>query len=170
MKTIQVFIILLFLFSCTETEKGNSEDFFYGFVRASENNYNVLLTINTRFDECGERGGHNEKITVFSKNDDTKIYADYEETEVDCGSLGKYGDLNQNILLRKTQKIDELKKSAIKNYFKELVEYKSKDFVTGNSGKSYYAVSQDSSFQIRLYNNDSNCEKSFEKLKSNLNF
>lgn len=99
-----------------------------------------------------------------------KIYADYEETKVDCGSLGKYGNLNQKVSSRKTQEINESKKTLIKNYLKELVDYKSNDFVTGNSGKSYYAVSQDSLFQIRLYNNNSNCEKSFEKLKSNLNF
>ena len=170
MKQFQIFIFLLLLCSCSDSVKENSEDYFYGFLRNSKNNYNVLLTINTRFDECGEWGGHFEKITIFSKNEDEKIYADYEETKVDCGSLGKYGNLNQNVSVRKTQKMNDLKKTAIKNYLRNLVDYKSKDFVTGNSGKSYSAVSQDSSFQISLYTNSSDCERSFKELKSKLNF
>lgn len=169
MKQFRILIFFWILCSCSDSEKENSDDYFYGFLRNSKNNHNVLLTINTRFDECGEWGGHNEKITIFSKNEDEKIYADYEETKVDCASLGKYGNLNQTVSVRKTQKIDELKKTAIKEYLKDLIEYKSKGFVIGNSGKSYYAVSQDSSFQIRLYSNDSDCEKSFKELKSKLN-
>lgn len=167
MKTIPFFLILMILFSCNNSENtSNSNEYFYGYFGNSKNNQNIHLTIKTRFDECGEWGGHTEKITVFNKNNSKKLFAKYEETDYDCSN----GNQNPKIVKSKENEIKENEKNEIRIYLKKLVEFKSNSFVSGNSGISYSAVAQDSTFIIYLYNNDDDCQKAFKKLRSNLNF
>lgn len=171
MKVIKIILCLFFLSSCKKSEEiSNSDDYFYGFVRSSNENKNPLLKIKTQYDECGEWGGHNETITIFSKDNNLKLYAKFEETNADCESLGQYGVLNQNPVKTITREIDDSQKIEITSYLKKLVEFKSKCFVTGNSGMSYSAISQDSTFTIYIYSNNSECKRAFQKLKSKFNF
>lgn len=167
MKFIQILSVFFILFSC-EKPKNKSEpvDYFYGYVVNSKNNQNVLLTIKTRFDECGEWGGHTENIIVFNKNNSKKLYAKYEETKADCSN----GNLNPKIAKTNESEINVSQKTDIKNYLKELIEFKSNSIVRGNSAMSYSAISQDSTFTIYLYDNNPDTKNAFEKLKSNLKF
>ena len=171
MKIIKILSFFIVLNSCEKDEKNfNSDEYFYGFLRSSNETKNPVLKINTRYDECGEWGGHNETITLFSKNDNLKLYAKYIETKVDCESLGKYGELTQNTVKNTTREISSPEEVAIKNYLKKLLDYKSQSFVTGNSGMSYSVINQDSTLTIYLYTNNSECKRAFKKLKSELKF
>ena len=165
MKIVHILVILLILFSCSNSENtSNSNEYFYGYFGNSKNNQNEHLTIKTRFDECGEWGGHFEKIIIFNKNDSRKLYAKYEETNYDCSN----GNQNPKIVKTNEVEVKEIEKKEIKNYLKKLIEFKSNSFVTGNSGMSYSAVSQDSTLIIYTYNNDEECKRAFKKLKFNL--
>lgn len=167
MKFCQFIFVLIILFSCKEPENmASNDDYFFGYIRNSKSNQNNLLTINTRFDECGEWGGHSEKIIIFNKNDNKNLFAKYEETNSDCTN----GNLNPEIKKISESQLNETQKEEIEDYLKKLIEYKSNSFVTGNSGMSYSVISQDSTFTIYLYNNNSNCKDAFKKLKSNLKF
>ena len=166
MKVLQIITFLLILFSCNKPEnKANSDESFFGYFGNSENNQYDHLTIKTRFDECGEWGGHFEKIIIFNKNDSKKIFAKYEESDFDCSN----GNLNPKIIKTNETEINDTQKNEIKNYLKKLVEFKSKSFVIGNSGMSYSAVSRDSTLVIYIYTNDSECKTEYKKLKSDLN-
>ena len=109
MKAIQFFLILLILISCNNSEinSENTSEYFYGYFGNSKNNQNEHLTIKTRFDECGEWGGHTEKIIVFNKNDSKKLFAKYEETDYNCSN----GNQNPKIVKSNETEINENKKN-----------------------------------------------------------
>jgi hypothetical protein len=84
-----IFIIILFA-SCksqTEFQKAvkemQKEKTFFDPVELGSGGSKGSFIIRTRFSECGEWGGHFEKIKIYAKHKSKKFHLDYLKTEVD---------------------------------------------------------------------------------------
>ncbi len=110
------------------------------------------LLINAKFSECGEWGGHKEKMVVYSKAD-KEFYLDYQKYKVNCDSIGAYyGTPNfQKIELEKTIKLNNIDKKSISDYIHRIVKSKIEERHAGHAGNSFSVIKSDSTLLINVY-------------------
>jgi len=168
-------IILLISFSCCEKHqekkavlKNKTVDFFDPiYLRASgvDANFNISAS----FSECGEWGGHQEDLKIFSKESNYKDYfLNYTKTSIDCDKRDSKGLNLQTIVVQKTIKLTESDKESIIAYMKRMIESKVKERFPGHSGDSFSIINADSTLVIKVYDSNSNNLKSYNQLLSDL--
>ena len=105
MKIIFILIIgLTTLLGC-----GSSENFIVDEIRVGD-----TLTFITRYSDCGEWGGHVERIQVF---DSLGLRLKYVKDEVDCDQL-PYPP--HKVIITKTRKLSQADKKSIQNYITDI--------------------------------------------------
>ncbi len=117
-----------------------------------------VLNIYYQSDECGEWGGHEEKIVISRKNSIRLFELAYQEYNVNCDSMVKeYGQYGYNVrpfreLVRtKRVTINEPRKRAILNFSTDMVKSKFSESFPGHSGVILMISNSDSTFLIRTW-------------------
>jgi hypothetical protein len=126
------------------------------------------LTIEARFSECGEWGGHKEMINVSSAN--KKAYdVVYKIFPYNCDSLSYYY-ANDTLKPAKEIKVvlNERKEKAIINYMYRFFESKLTESFPGHAGNIFTMANSDSTFFIRVYDNKQFDVTSFRQLVTEL--
>jgi hypothetical protein len=166
-------IVLLFSFSyCAQKPKQvehRKKITFFDPLELGEFNGTSHLSIEARFNECGEWGGHQETIKV-SADKQKIIYGTYKIYPFNCDSLNYY-HANRNLTPTIERKVvlDEQKKQSIIDYIQRLTQSRiAQRFPTSNANNVFSVVNDDSTLLIRVYGNKENEILSFRKIVSEL--
>ncbi len=155
MKKICV-IILLSLFSC---EKPVSKSYYIEKNDVESDNLDLgtlikwdTLFLSARFDECGEWGGHKEMIEIFKK--DKNFYLNYRKNNIDCNKVDEINEVKLSLI--KELEINSKQQYAIKEYLYQLLQNKIDEGSHAHSGKEFGVLKGDSTFFIKVYDNNPN--------------
>ncbi|SDY21917.1 hypothetical protein SAMN05444397_10176 [Flavobacterium aquidurense] len=175
MRNVIYLILLITVFSCSKKQElPNDENninstVFFDPILLGATGINASLKINSRFSECGEWGGHNEKIKVYSKERNYKDYfLDYEKTKIDCDKRDKNGENIETVIFQKTIKLDDSGKKSITDYIKRMITSKVEERFPGNAGNSFTVINCDSTLVIKVYDSNSRNLKSYTTLLEEL--
>ncbi len=94
------------------------------------------LFIEGHFDDCGEWGGHSEKIRVFRTKEGT-IHAAYERDTVNCPDPDLF---NRRVIERKRAELNEEQQALVVSFIQDLVEKSLEETHFGHSGTTYIAI------------------------------
>lgn len=125
--------------------------------------------IKTRFNECGEWGGHFEKMKIYATHKSKKFYLDYKKTKVDC-NLAESGNVySQDTIITKTIELNRANDKAIVNYLESLVKSKITSRFPGHSGNYFEAEKSDSTLTVKSYDSRKSSMENYLKLIKKLN-
>jgi hypothetical protein len=170
-----IFIIILFTSCKSQTEfqkvmkEMQKEKSFFDPVELGSGGSKGNFIIKTRFSECGEWGGHFEKIKVYAKHKSKKFYLDYIQTEVDCNLEESSSIYSQDTIVTKTIELNRSKEKAILNYLEALVKSKVTSRFPGHSGNYFEVEKSDSTFTIKSYDSRKSSMENYLKLLRKLN-
>jgi hypothetical protein len=127
------------------------------------------LFLNAEFSECGEWGGHKEKMVIYAKSD-KEFYLSYQKYKVNCDSIGAYyGTPNfQKLELEKTFKLNDINKKSISDYIQRMAKSKIEERHPGQAGNSFSVFKSDSTLLINVYDNKEYDLKSYNRLITEL--
>ena len=146
-----------------ETEH-KEEVAFFDPLELGATNHKNNLSIEARFDECGEWGGHKEIIKVFADSNKT-IYANYQVFPFNCDSLDYYYT-NQNLkpTIDKTIVFRDKEKKSVSDYLQRLTQSKTTERFPGHAGNIFTVVNSDSTLLIQVYDQNEATIKSYKTL------
>ena len=127
------------------------------------------LLINVEFSECGEWGGHQEKIVIHTK-EDSKSILNYQKFRVDCDSID-YLTNGRPIQIKELEKEIELKnenKLAITDYMRRMMESKIEEYFMGDAANCYSIALSDSTLVIQVCDEREITVQSYNKLLKEL--
>jgi hypothetical protein len=134
-------------------------------------NQTGYLSIETRFSECGEWGGHKEQI-IIQADSDNSFHANYTVFPYDCDSLPYYiGINNLKPIINKTVAVNDKEKKSILDYVQRLMQSKIDERAfdgATNAGNIFTLTNSDSSLFISLYNNKLSDIESYKQLITEL--
>jgi hypothetical protein len=141
--TILLFLIIIICSNCNDqapSKKDTDVNFFdpmlYGAI-----NHSGGLSIETRFSECGEWGGHKEEVLVYADSTQ-RFHADYQVFPYNCDSLPFYlANDNREPIISKSIIVQQKAKKAIISYIQRLIQSKTNErFVDGasNTGNFFF--------------------------------
>jgi hypothetical protein len=166
-------IAFLFTFSnCSQKAKQveyEKKITFFDPIELGQFNGTSNLSIEARFSECGEWGGHTETIKVSAYKQKT-LYATYKIYPFNCDSLDYYyGNKNLNPISDRRVILDEQKKLAIINYIQRLTQSRiAQRFPSSNANNVFSVVNSDSTLLIRVHGSKEDEIRSFKKIVSEL--
>nr|WP_315163850.1 hypothetical protein [uncultured Flavobacterium sp.] len=168
-------IFLITIFSCSKKlefpndEHNTNSTVFFDPILLGATGVDANIKINSRFSECGEWGGHNEKIKIYSKERNYKDYfLDYEKTKIDCDKRDKNGKNIETVIVQKTIKLDDSGKKSITDYIKRMITSKVEERFPGHAGNSFSVINYDSTLVIKVYDLNSRNLKSYNNLLEEL--
>ncbi len=166
-------LTLLFIFSnCGQKAKQGEqrkEVTFFDPIELGQFNGTSNLSIEAKFSECGEWGGHRETINVNSDKQQI-LYATYNVYPFNCDSLDYfYGNRNLNPTIVRKVILDEQKQQSIVDYVERLTRSRiAQRFPTSNANNVFSIVNSDSTLVIRVFGNREYEIQSFKKVVSEL--
>jgi hypothetical protein len=124
------------------------------------------LSVNARFAECGEFGGHRESIRLDASGDSIKCI--YNIFPFNCDSLGYYAAKGDSILPISTRLkfIEQKDLNALKKYIEELSRSWTVRQNVSNGGEEYSVTGGDSSLLIKVYGDGEQNRENYKKLLS----
>lgn len=175
-KTFLLFLIscLLACFeACKQSPKTTKQNTPVNFFDPIEYGKDIpgKLSIETRFSECGEWGGHKEEISVYA--DSNKVFrADYRVYPYNCDSITYYyGNRNLEPVMVKTVALGENEKKSILDYIRRLTQSKINERLIdllSNTNNVFSIVNFDSTLFIKVRNQKEVDMNSYKKLVSEL--
>jgi len=154
-------LLLILILSCSKTSN----------IKYSFDNilsYKDTLLIKSRFADCGEWGGHNEIIKIYSENKLTKLV--YTKYKVDCGVRDDKGSIVQNEEVRKKMVLSTSQKVGLMNYINNLMHYNFIENELGNSGNSFSVEDSSNQLKISHYGSNSILMENYNDLMKRLGF
>lgn len=129
---------------------------------------NSILLITAHFSECGEWGGHYEKLTIVI-NDSLEPYLNYERYKVACDSVNPLnGSPYQIPDYTKHLKLNAKNTQSIENYITRLSKSKLGERFPGHAGNEFLVVNHDSTLLLSVYDNKQTDVESYYKLLNEL--
>lgn len=173
MKKTLFITLILFALACNKKQEkiSNTEiegdSVFFDPINLGSSGSKENLEINSFFSECGEWGGHSEKMIIYATRNE-QFYLNYEKTKIDCNKRDNKGVNIQTVILKKTIKLNTKEKKAITNYMQRMVLSKLAERFPGNSGNEFSIIKSDSTFVIDVYDSNDYNLKSYNELLSEL--
>ena len=167
-------LLLSFLISCDPSDTSDKSkekiSIFFDEAVLGGNGYDGKLLIEATFSECGEWGGHEEKMIVFGKPD-KEIYLNYRKFKVNCDSIGAYYGTPdfQKLEFEKILKLNEANKKSISAYILRMVKSKMKERFPGHAGNHFLVINSDSTLFIDVYDDKKYDVESYSRLLDGLN-
>ena len=164
-KILLILIISVFTGSCVTSKKKPTTSFMGEYQKRILGKIMGLnrLELRSRFNECGEWGGHNEMFDIY--REEKVLYAEYTEDEIDCN---KPYSVNKKIAKRKTIRLNKKKEKAIAEYLNSLLSYGLKMEYPTHAGTYYQAIMNDSTLILK-YHSSNSLWNEYKKLKKELN-
>lgn len=159
MKNCFAILLLILFISCSKSSNIN-----YSFDNILS--YKDTLFIKSRFADCGEWGGHNEIIKIYSEKEKTKLT--YTKYKVDCGIRDNKGSIVQNEEVKKNIVLSTSQKDGLMNYINNLMHYKFMENEFGNSGNSFSVEDSENQLKISHYGSSSILMENYNDLMKKL--
>jgi len=126
------------------------------------------LYITAHFSECGEWGGHYEKLTI-SLDKSHEPYLEYDRYMVKCDSVNPLNLFPYQILdYTKHLKLSSKDKESIENYISRLTRSKIIERYPGHAGNEFHIVNHDSTLLLIVYDNKQEDVYSYSQLLNEL--
>ncbi len=176
-KIIRPFLLglfLTFLFACNHSASTDNTietiNTFFDEADLGAFGSDTRLFLNAKFSECGEWGGHEEKMIVFAK-EDKEFYLNYKKFKVNCDSIGKYYGRPgfQKLEVEKTLKLNDANKKSISGYIQRMAKSKVEERYLGHAGNSFSVMKSDSTLIIDVYGGGTFSDDSYNRLLTELN-
>lgn len=175
MKNISTYIFIFFLISCNQ--KNKQEEIFeikldsnFTYVNESdffEDNSLDSISLYVMDDICGEWGGPEEKIEIFSNSIGDKVL-NYKKYKFNCDSIHFYYNSKPIFDYEKSIILSDYEKGKISYFFEKLIKAKIQEKHRGNAGKIFYLKNNDSTLLISILTDKTDISESFNELKSDL--
>lgn len=130
--------------------------------------YEDTVLIKSKFADCGEWGGHDEIIKIYSENKLTKLV--YTKYKVNCGVRDDKGSIVQNEEVRKKIVLSTSQKVGLMNYINNLMHYNFMENEFGNSGNSFSVEDSENQLKISHYGSSSILIENYDDLMQTLGF
>jgi hypothetical protein len=125
--------------------------YFFDPVKIGALNGAKNLSINARFGECGEWGGHLETIIV-SADKNNNFYANYKVYPFNCDSLDYYyANDTLNPIVDKNIILSNDNKNSIVSFIQRMIKSKVTERFPGHAGNYFSIINSDSSLRIEVY-------------------
>jgi hypothetical protein len=167
------FIFLLSIqTSCIENNstltKNVRSDFINPFSEGNLDN-NKELKVFARFSECGEWGGHEEELKVYTDVNNI-FFAKHIIYSVNCDAARNSGfSKNSGIVSDKKVQLTHDKKELVNKYLQNLVKAKNGEHtIVGHASNYFSATLSDSSYHIEFREDAESISKEYAKLISAL--
>jgi len=163
MKMLIFSLSLLFFFCCSKNQEYNDLDegdsVFFGL--------NDTIYLKTEFSECGEWGGSQEFMKIYSNENHS--FLDYKKTKADCNKIDKKrGYPLQNKEFDKIFKLNDKEKKSILRYIQRLIKSKSNEKLMANFGNFFSVTNSDSTLLIKVFDNNEYNIESYNMLLKDL--
>lgn len=167
-------LVLLFFTACTSkknlektTKRNDKVNAFFEDLNFDASDEKLILS--AHFDECGEWGGHFERMVIYGKGE-KDIYLDYQKFKVYCDSIDQKTHCPVQLKeIVRTFKLNESYKKAIFDYIQRMIKSKMGESFPGHSGCSFSVINADSTLVIKVYDHKSFDFESYNNLLSELN-
>lgn len=156
-RPIHLLLFLMMISSCSEIQN-NSEN---GIRLINAFNPDTL-TIEAQFADCGEWGGHIERIDIYQTNN--SVVALFTKDTVKCPDPA---NTNRNMIHESTLNLSEEDQIDVVNFLQELMKRSFQDEVVNHAGNYYQASRSNGELFIR-FNNYHMDWTGFERLKMDL--
>jgi len=127
------------------------------------------LTLEARFSECGEWGGHREQILIsnWKRDSSALIHTIYPYK---CDSLDYYygNDSIAPVSIRQISLLDSNAKQAVIQYIQQLILSKSKERFPGHAGNIFSVQNSTKTLKIKVHDQSEEPVKSYKQLISAL--
>lgn len=158
---LNTILICLFIGCTQKINAQQGQDEYFENLRALQN-YSGM-TFNVRYAECGEWGGHEEKLEIIDSI--KKLLIKYTVYRYDCDSLDYYYyNNNPPIFLSKSKFLDRKDLAEISLYTQQLSQAKLNQSLPFHAGEFYSVCNKDSSFLIRFIGFNDSLTISYKKL------
>ncbi|WP_312173852.1 hypothetical protein [Chryseobacterium sp.] len=161
MKNYFLVLLLTLILSCSK-----SSNIKYSFDNILS--YQDTVLIKSKFADCGEWGGHDEIIKIYSENKLTKLV--YTKYKVNCGVRDDKGSIVQNEEVRKKIVLSTSQKVGLMNYINNLMHYNFMENEFGNSGNSFSVEDSENQLKISHYGSSSILMENYDDLMQTLGF
>ncbi|MEA1850246.1 MULTISPECIES: hypothetical protein [unclassified Chryseobacterium] len=161
MKNYFLVLLLTLILSCSK-----SSNIKYSFDNILS--YEDTVLIKSKFADCGEWGGHDEIIKIYSENKLTKLV--YTKYKVNCGVRDDKGSIVQNEEVRKKIVLSTSQKVGLMNYINNLMHYNFMENEFGNSGNSFSVEDSENQLKISHYGSSSILIENYDDLMQTLGF
>jgi hypothetical protein len=154
MKILTLIFFLIFFTSCSKKETAKEIDLQqpeFSFENILGYGKTDTLFIKSRFEDCGEWGGHEELIKIYRSERKPKLT--YVKFKVDCGVRNSLGSIIQtkqftrHILLSNSQQLILMK------YMTDLMKFQFLKEEISHSGNSFYVSNTKGDLRISHYGN-----------------
>jgi hypothetical protein len=174
-------ILLGILISCNSKTSTSEEKFkFFPQETAGYLEESQVLEINAQFEECGEWGGHEEKMFISIRKDN-KFYLKYEFWCANCDSIVDhsdsiytYGEALKTIEDTITIELNKKQKEAIIVFAQDLAKAKFHEYLSGNAGNSFSIIKRggyrEPTMKISVFGYDPQILMNYAKLLKEMNF
>jgi len=174
-RNILTYVFIFLLISCNQKEKQedileiklesnfiyvNESDFF-------ENSYLDSISLFVIDDVCGEWGGPEEKIEIFSNSVGDKVL-NYKKYKFNCDSIYFYYNSNPIFDYERNIILNSNEKSKISSFFEKMIKAKIQEKHGGNAGKVFHLQNKDSTLLISIITDKTDISESFNILKKDL--
>ncbi len=123
------------------------------------------LFIEGHFDDCGEWGGHSEKMRVFRTKDGT-LHAAYERDTVNCPDPSLF---NRRVVDRKEADLNEEQEAHVVSFIQEAVAKSLEEDYFGHAGNTYVVTRLPLEFRgLQVVHVTESKWPAFENLKKSL--
>ncbi|EJL68098.1 hypothetical protein [Chryseobacterium populi] len=146
------------------TKKNSNVDYSFDNILG----YQDTLFIKSRFADCGEWGGHNELIKIYSFENKMKLT--YTTYKIDCGVRDKSGSITQVENSIKNKFLSHDDKSSLMKYINNLMKYKFIRNEFGNSGNTFSIEDSKGQLKLSQYGNNGSLLTNYNDLMKNLGF
>lgn len=175
MRNIFIYIFLFLLLSCNQKNKQeeifeikldsnfthvNESDFF-------DDNLSDSISLFVMDDICGEWGGPEEKIEIFSNSIGDKVL-NYKKYKFNCDSIDFYYNSNPIFDYERSIILNDNEKSKISCFFEKLIKAKIQEKHGSNAGKIFHLQNSDTTLLISIVTDKTDISESFYLLKRDL--
>lgn len=131
MKFFFFIIFFLMLISCRKNSESAAME--YAFENVLHDNDTLLIT--SRFNDCGEWGGHEEKMKLYRSG--REIILNYIKYSVNCSERNASGSIIQHKESANSFYLSDSQSKAVMNYMTALIKLKFTEQPIGNSGNMF---------------------------------
>ena len=160
-RQIIYFSFIIFIISCSNIHKNEDKtrEFFKNIIGED------TLTIQARFADCGEWGGHHERLDIYRKVDGN-LWIHYLKDSVTCPDPTFF---NRHLVNERNDKLTEEGQLAVYDFINEILDRSlNTDEGIGNAANSYIVTRKFDNLNIEYHNFNLNWT-GFDKLKMKVN-
>lgn len=164
MKLLFSIILLIFLISCYEDSRQKYTNYAFKNVL----HYQDTLIFKSRFEDCGEWGGHEEEMKIYRSG--KEIILHYIRYSVNCSERNGSGSIIQHKKSSDRLYLSDSQNRAVMDYMTALMKLKFMQQPVGNSGNRFSVENTAGDLRLSCYGSSNVLLDNYNILMEQLHF